>query len=281
MNIAIIGLGLIGGSIAKAFKANTNHTVFGANRSVETVNKAIEVGAIDAALDDEKLKSCDLVIIALYPERTIEWLQNNAHLISKDAIITDTCGVKKIVCEPCEEIAKQHGLTFIGAHPMAGIEKSGFDYSKPDMFNNASLILVPAEDIPEQKVQQLDEMMKLIGFGKTVITTPEEHDRMIAFTSQLAHVVSSAYVQLPCALNHVGFSAGSYRDMTRVATLNEDMWTELFMENSDMLYQQIDELIDTLKTYSELIRTKNADDLHELLKRGRLRKAAVDGKVLR
>ncbi len=281
MNIAIIGMGLMGGSFARAFKQNTDFTVYGENRSKDVLQKAKAAGAIDAPLDEEKLKSCKLILIALYPERAVEWLEKNAHLISEDAIVADTCGVKQIVCGPCDKIAKQHGFTFIGTHPMAGVEHSGFDHSKADMYNNASLIIVPMEDTPEEKVEQLKAMLLPAGFGKVVITTPEEHDRMIAFTSQLAHVVSSAYVQLPCALNHTGFSAGSYRDMTRVATLNEDMWTELFMENHEMLAAQVGELVEMLKVYERLIREKKADELHELLKRGRLRKERVDGKVLR
>ena len=281
MNAAIIGMGLMGGSFARAFKQNTDFTVYGENRSKEVLQKAMEVGAIDAPLDDEKLKSCELILIALYPERAVEWLEKNAHLIAKNAIVADTCGVKQIVCGPCDKIAKQYGFTFIGTHPMAGVEHSGFDYSKADMYKNASLIIVPMEDTPDEKIEALKAMLMPVGFGKAVISTPEEHDRMIAFTSQLAHVVSSAYVQLPCALNHTGFSAGSYRDMTRVATLNEDMWTELFMENHEMLADQISELIEILKIYEDQIRNKKADELHEILKRGRLRKEQVDGKVLR
>lgn len=281
MKAAIVGMGLIGGSFAKAFKEKTDFTVYGENRSREVLEKAMAAGAIDDVLDDEKLSQCDLVVVALYPKRLIEWLESHAKAIAKNAVIIDTCGVKQAVCAPCCEIAKKHGFTFIGAHPMAGVEHSGFDYSRGDMFEGASMILVPEKDTPEQKTKWLEDISRSLGFGKIVITTPEEHDRMIAFTSQLAHVVSSAYVQSPCALNHKGFSAGSYRDMTRVATLNEDMWTELFLDNSQTLSDQIDELVDMLKRYSEAIRSHNAPVLKEMLRNGRLIKEKADGKVLK
>lgn len=281
MKAAIVGMGLIGGSFARAFKTMTDWEVFAENRSRNVLDKAKEVGAIDGELTPEKLRECDLIIVALYPQRLIEWLERNAENISEKAVVIDTCGVKQAVCEPCWKIAKEHGFTFIGAHPMAGVEHSGFDYSKADMFRNASMILVPNEDTTNEKTEWVESVSRGLGFTKIVITTPFEHDRMIAFTSQLAHVVSSAYVQSPCALNHKGFSAGSYRDMTRVATLNEDMWTELFLDNSDTLADQVDELVEMLQKYGEAIRNKNAVVLKELLRNGRIRKEQADGKYLK
>lgn len=281
MKAAIVGMGLIGGSFARAFKAMTDWEVYAENRSRDVLKRAEEAGAIDGELTPEILSQCELIIVALYPQRLIEWLEKNAESISKNAVVTDTCGVKQAVCEPCRKIAEKHGFTFIGAHPMAGVEHSGFDHSKADMFQNASMILVPNENTPEQKVKWLESVSREVGFSKIVITTPFEHDRMIAFTSQLAHVVSSAYVQSPCALNHKGFSAGSYRDMTRVATLNEDMWTELFLDNSETLADQVDELVDMLKKYGDAIRSKNAPVLKELLRNGRIRKEQADGKYLK
>lgn len=281
MKIAVVGLGLIGGSLAKAVKARTDYTVYGENRSKATLQKAIETGAVDMALTDETLALCDIIIVALYPSLAIEWLSKHAGTISSGAIVIDTCGVKQEVCCECEKIASEYGFTFIGAHPMAGVEHSGFDYSREDMFLNASMILVPPNGVEENKVKQLEELSKQLGFGRVVITDAEEHDRMIAFTSQLAHVVSSAYVQSPCALRHQGFSAGSYRDMTRVATLNEDMWTELFLENAGPLARQTDELIERLEKFSRAIRQRDEKTLKEMLRNGRLQKSKADGKELR
>lgn len=280
MKIAVVGLGLIGGSFARAIKYKTEHTVFGADADQQVLSKARLVGAIDDTLDDDKLSQCELIVIALYPQAAIDWLNAHADHVSKNAIVIDTCGVKQAVCSGCHEIAQKHGFIFIGAHPMAGVEHSGFDYSRCDMFDNASMILVPITGTPIAEVDRLKKIILTLGFAHTVITDPAEHDRMIAYTSQLAHVVSSAYVQSPCSLNHKGFSAGSYRDMTRVATLNEEMWTELFLDNSDPLAEQVDELIARLEQYRDAIKEKDGEQICGLLRTGRERKAQADGKVL-
>ena len=149
MKAAIVGMGLIGGSFAKAFKEKTDFTVYGENRSREVLEKAMAAGAIDDVLDDEKLSQCDLVVVALYPKRLIEWLESHAKAIAKNAVIIDTCGVKQAVCAPCCEIAKKHGFTFIGAHPMAGKENWGSDAADENLFNGASLIVMK-DKLPEK-----------------------------------------------------------------------------------------------------------------------------------
>lgn len=280
MNIAVVGMGLIGGSFARTIKHKTEHTVFGADANMQALYQARLVGAIDDILDDEKLSSCEMVIIALYPQAAIDWLAANAGHIAKTAIVTDTCGVKQAVCSGCHAIAQEYGFCYIGGHPMAGVEHSGFDHSRCNMFENASIVLTPLNGVPIAEVDRLKKFMQTLGFTKTVITDPAEHDRMIAYTSQLAHVVSSAYVQSPCALGHKGFSAGSYRDMTRVATLNEDMWTELMLDNYEPLAEQLDALVERLQEFSVVIKARNKDRLHTMLRAGREQKAQADGKVL-
>ncbi|HWP51973.1 MAG TPA: prephenate dehydrogenase/arogenate dehydrogenase family protein [Clostridia bacterium] len=280
MNIAVIGMGLVGGSFARAIKYKTEHTVFGADANMQALCKARLVGAIDDILDDKKLAFCEMVIIALYPQAAIDWLAANAGQIAKTAMVTDTCGVKQAVCSGCHELALQHGFSYIGGHPMAGVEHSGFDHSRCDMFENASMVLTPMQGVSIAEVDRLKRFMLTLGFNKTVITDPAEHDRMIAYTSQLAHVVSSAYVQSPCALGHKGFSAGSYRDMTRVSTLNEYMWTELFLDNYEPLAEQLDALIERLKDFSVAIKAQDGDRLRAMLRAGREQKAKADGKVL-
>lgn len=280
MKIAIIGLGLIGGSFARTIQRHTEHVVFADDASEQIIYKAQLLGAIDERLDDEKLSECGLVIIALYPQAAIDWLSAHAQYIAKDALVIDTCGVKQAVCESCYELARKHGFTFIGAHPMAGVEHSGFDHSSHKMFDNASMILVPKTGTPIAEVDRLKKLVLSLGFGHIVITDAAEHDRMIAYTSQLAHVVSSAYVQSPCALNHKGFSAGSYRDMTRVATLNEAMWTELFLDNSAPLTEQLEELIIRLTGFKDAISKRDGAKICSLLRAGREQKAQADGKVL-
>ena len=274
--IGVIGLGLIGGSMAKALNQSTDNAVYGFDTNPEVVQRAKLVNAIEEELTPEMIPLCDLVIIALYPEATREVLTKYAGAFKKDAIVMDTCGVKGTICPVGEQLAKENGFYFIGGHPMAGLEHSGFEYARKALFSNASMILVPPTGTPIAVVDRLKKLLVSIGFTNVQITTPEEHDRMIAFTSQLAHVVASAYIKSPTAANHDGFSAGSYKDLTRVAKLNEGMWTELFLENPDNLADEIDAIIKNLQDYSDAIRGGDAETLCKLLREGRLRKEEID-----
>ena len=278
MKIAIIGLGLIGGSMAKAIKENTDHLVYGYDKNDTVVKKAKLLNAIDQVLTDNLLKECDLTIVALYPQAAVDYIRDHQGLFKKSSIVLDCCGVKQIVCSQVEPIALKQGFVFIGGHPMAGLEHSGFDHAKKALFNNASMILTPTKG-NIQDVEKVKDLFTAIGFTNLQIATPEEHDQMIAFTSQLAHVVSSAYIKSPAAMKHKGFSAGSYRDLTRVAKLNEDMWTELFLDNSDQLAREIDGISDRLKEYSTAIKRNDAETLRRLLKDGREKKAIIDGEI--
>lgn len=278
MEIAIIGLGLIGGSMAKAIKQNTNHTVYGHDLQDTVMKKAMLLKAIDEPLTPTLLSRCDLTIIALYPAASVAFAEENAHLIKKGSIVLDCCGVKELLCQQMELLAEEHGFTFIGGHPMAGLEHSGFAYAKHALFENASMVLTPTKGSIED-VKRVKDLCTEIGFTNIQIATPREHDQMIAFTSQLAHVVSSAYIKSPTALNHKGFSAGSYKDMTRVAKLNEDMWSELFLDNPEFLTAEIDEMIQHLQEYSTAIKNKDKETLTKLLKDGRVRKAKIDGEI--
>ena len=220
MEIGIVGLGLIGGSLAKAISQNTDNTVYGFDISEQVMHKAMLVDAIEQPLTDELLPQCDIVIVALYPPDAIDYVTRHADLFTKGGI----------VCEQLIPLAEEKGFLFVGGHPMAGREHSGFTYAKKSLFNNASMIFTPTKG-PIESMEKLKNLFTSIGFTNIEIATPEEHDRKIAFTSQLAHVVSNAYIKSPTAQEHMGFSAGSYKDLTRVAKLNEDMWTELFLEN--------------------------------------------------
>lgn len=277
MNIGIIGLGLIGGSMAKAIKQNTSHKVFGLDLQDTIVKKAILTGTLDAALTTELISTCDLLIVALYPQDTIDFVKTHSNIIKKDAIVLDCCGVKKVICETLEPIAKENGFIFMGGHPMAGLAHSGFTHAKKALFNNASMVLTPTKGTQIEDVQKIKLLCVSIGFTNTQISSPLEHDRVIAFTSQLAHVVSSAYIKSPSALEHKGFSAGSYKDMTRVSKLNEDMWTELFLDNSDYLTEEIDGIIERLSQYSKAIKENDRDTLCDLLRDGKERKMIIDG----
>ena len=279
MNIAVIGLGLIGGSIAKTIKKHMpQHTVLGSDINPQVVMKARLLEAIDAELTPERLSICDMVLIATWPQTAIDYVTENAGLIRKGATVIDLCGVKRAVCGPLFQVAAENGFLFVGGHPMAGIEYSGFDHASANLFQNASMILTPPQGATIQTLAELKHFFRELGFGKVVMTTPEEHDRVIGYTSQLAHVVSSAYVKSPEAMEHHGFSAGSFRDMTRVARLSPKMWTELFMFNREPLLGELDALIAHLTEYREALANADADRMHQLLQEGTERKEIVDRK---
>ena len=276
MKIGIVGLGLIGGSLARAIKANTAHTVWGTDLQRPVVYRAKLLEVIDEELTEDRVGSCDIVILAIYPRDTVEWVRTHATVIQKGAVVVDCAGVKQAVCEPCWEMAQQHGFTFIGGHPMEGMAKLGFENSRRDMFVNASMILVPHRDLDIETMKKVKDVFDAIGFTRYEIATPEKHDRIIALTSQLAHVVSSAYVKSPTAHEHRGFSAGSFRDMTRVAFLNEAMWAELFLLNREDLHREIMGLIERLQEYDDALTAGDEAKMAELLRQGREIKAELD-----
>ena len=277
MIVGIVGLGLIGGSMAKSIKNRTAHTVYGADLNAETMTMARMCGAIDAPLTAENLPECDLVLVAIRPGAAVEWVRRNAEHISKSAILVDLCGVKRTVVEAITPIAAEHGFAYIGGHPMAGRERGGFTAATDDLYVGASMILTPDARTDMQLLETLKAFFLDIGFAGLTFSTPAEHDRIIAFTSQLAHITSSAYVKSPEAQKRRGFSAGSFQDMTRVARLDEDMWTELFLDDEDFLTKELDELIGHLTDYRNALRDKDAQRLHDLLKEGRELKATAGG----
>ena len=267
MNIAVIGLGIIGGSFCKAIKKYTDHYVIGINRTPETAQKALAVGAIDEIGTQESLGKADLVILAMYPQADIEYIEKNGSYIKKGAIVTDASGIKSAICPQLKKLAQKYGFIFVGSHPMAGKEKNGFDVSDSELYKGASFIITPCG--AEQKyVDLLSDFAKSIGFGIIKITTPEEHDRMIAFTSQLPHVLACAYVLSPCCPNHKGFSAGSYRDVSRVANINSKLWSELFLENKEPLVKELDILVENITNISNAIKSENKEELTGLLEQG-------------
>ena len=277
MKVGIVGLGLIGGSMAKSIKARTSHTVYGIARSEDTLMMARMCGAIDAPLTDENLPQCDLILVAIRPGAAIEWVRSHAALISKSATLVDLCGVKRVVVDAIAPIAEQYGFSYIGGHPMAGKERGGFTSSTEDLYVGASMILTPDKRTDMQLLETLKAFFLDLGFAGLTFSDPEEHDRIIAYTSQLAHITSSAYVKSPEAQRRRGFSAGSFRDMTRVARLDEDMWTELFLDDADYLSAELDILIRHLEEYADALKARDAEKLRALLKEGRELKATAGG----
>ncbi|MBQ7628213.1 MAG: prephenate dehydrogenase [Clostridiales bacterium] len=271
--VGIEGLGLIGASFARGFKKRCREvTVLADNRTRATLDKALDEGTVDGVLDKDSIGSVDLLIVALYPEAAVRYLEEMAPLISADTIVTDVCGLKRYICKEGFRLADEYGFTFIGGHPMAGTQFSGYDNSKADMFVNASMILVPDPSKDGNsvlgKLETIKEMLGKLEFGRFVITTPENHDRMIAMTSQMAHLVSSCYVKSPGAEEAEGFTGGSFQDLTRVAYLNAGMWTELFMENQDYLLAEIEAVQKELERYRAAIAASDSEELYKLLDEG-------------
>lgn len=274
MNVAVVGLGIIGGSLAKALAKYTDHHIIGINRSPAPLQEALACGAIHEIGTAEDLKRADLIFLGTFPEVAVEFIRTNAHLIPSNCIVADTSGIKSKICPQLFKIAKEHGFVFVGMHPMAGKEKNGFSASDADLFAGASNILVPG-DASDEAVRLLTNLSKKLGFGTVRLSTPEEHDRMIAFTSQLPHALACAYVFSPSCPQHKGFSAGSYRDVSRVANINAALWSELFIENQEPLLSEIDILIENLNDIKAAIQKGNREELTALLHRGKEIKEAL------
>lgn len=268
MNILVVGLGLIGGSVCKALKKYTTHFVAGSD-----INKDIEFAALrDVAMDEAftgNYSGFDLVIMALFPDATESYLRENIGKMPKDILITDVCGIKGDFSRRLRDLAAENGLRYVGIHPMAGKEFGGYHNSSADLFQKANFIIAPHDGANERDIEILRSLSSEIGAGKIVVTSPENHDKMIAYTSQLAHIVSSAYVKSPELGLECGFSGGSFQDMTRIATMNERMWTDLFMQNRENLIFELDTLIANLNKYSEALRSADSEEMLRLIAEGR------------
>lgn len=276
MKVGILGLGLIGGSLARAY-AIAGHSVFVCEKDTSMLSFAQLSGATEGPLTEESIGQCDLILLAIYPDGSATWLENNAHLIRKDALVMDCCGIKREICRRCFPLADQYGFTFVGAHPMAGSQFSGFKYSRATLFKGAPMVLVPPRFDDMELLDRCKEALAPCEFGSFSVTTAEKHDKMIAFTSQMPHILSNAFIKSPTAREHKGFSAGSYKDLTRVAWLNAQMWGELFMENKDFVLSELDVYLENLQAYRDAVA---ADDLHRLitlLEEGKKCKEEVDG----
>lgn len=276
MKVGILGLGLIGGSLARAY-AVAGHTVYAKNRSESILSFAMLSGAVHGKLDEETIPQCDLILLAIYPAGCSQWLEENAPLIRKDTLVLDCCGIKREVCSRCFPLSEKYGFTFVGGHPMAGSQFSGFKYSRADMYKGAPMVLVPPRYDDIELLQRVKEALAPCEFGMYSVTNAEDHDKMIAFTSQMPHVLSNAFIKSPTARNHKGFSAGSYKDLTRVAWLNAPMWSELFLENRENLLFELNTYIDNLTAYRDALENRDEAALTALLEEGKRCKEEVDG----
>lgn len=263
--IVIVGLGLIGGSIAKSLKQNTEHAVFGVDVNEESLLDACSCGAIDGKAGPEDLKTADVVYLCVYPETALEFVREHGGLLKDGCVLTDACGIKKEICSGMEALGPSGNYVFVAGHPMAGKEFSGFSASDPSIFIGASYLIAPC-GAPEWAVETVEELAREMGFGRIVRTTPERHDKVIAFTSQVPHVLACAYVMSPRCREHKGFSAGSYRDVSRVANINDVLWSRLFLDNREDLVDELDELLKNIKSFRDAVAENEEEKLRKLLR---------------
>lgn len=276
MKVGILGLGLIGGSLARAYSKN-GHTVYAEEKNETILEFAQLAGIVHGKMNHATLPCCDLLLLAIYADGSAQWLQENAQYIHKNTFVIDCCGVKRDICKCGFQLADQFGFTFIGGHPMAGSHYSGFKYSRSNMFQGAPMVLVPPRFDDPMLLAQAKELLKPCNFGSFSVTTADQHDKMIAFTSQMPHIVSNAYIKSPTAKGHTGFSAGSYKDLTRVAWLNPHMWAELFLSNKENILEELTTYINNLMEYKTAIENNDEAYLVRILDEGRKRKEEVDG----
>lgn len=276
MTVGILGLGLIGGSLARAY-AKAGHKVLACEQDESIFAFSQLAGVVGGKLDLESLPQCELILLAINTGGSLSWLKENAPRIPKTALVIDCCGIKEEICKAGFALADTYGFTFIGGHPMAGSHFSGFKYSRSNLFQGAPMVLVPDKFDDPELLERAKIALEPCSFGSFSVTTAEDHDRMIAFTSQMPHIVSNAYIKSPTALSHKGFSAGSYKDLTRVAWLNPQMWAELFVNNKDNILTELDTYIHSLEAYRDAISKDDHETLIALLDEGRRRKEEVDG----
>ena len=277
MIAGIVGLGLIGGSFAKAY-AEAGWQVLGFDTDSTTLSFARLSGVVSEKLTEENIASCDIVLVCINPAAAVDYVRSMAPHIGAHGVVIDCCGNKRFVCEQLFAVAKDHGFTYLGGHPMAGNHNSGFKYARANLYHGAPMVIVPADFDDILLLDRVNALLAPAGFGRLSVTTAQKHDEMIAFTSQMAHLVSNAYIKSPTADSHKGFSAGSYKDMTRVAWLNPAMWAELFLENKDFLLSELDTFIAGLQQYRDAMAADNLSALTALLDEGRRRKEEVDGR---
>ena len=276
MNVGVLGLGLIGGSLARAY-AKVGHNVFAFDADESIFAFAELSGAVSGCLDESTIGSCELILLSIYADASATWLESHAKYISKNTLVIDCCGIKVGICERCFPLAEKYGFTFVGGHPMAGSHFSGFKYSRSNLFQGAPMVIVPPRYDDPELLQRIKDVLNPCGFKSFSVTTAEEHDKMIAFTSQMPHILSNAFIKSPTAREHSGFSAGSYKDLTRVAWLNPTMWAELFLSNKDNVLMELDFYISSLTEYKKAIQNNDSTYLIQLLDEGRKRKEEVDG----
>lgn len=262
-NIAIIGLGLIGGSYAKALRVLNPPKIYGIDINKNVIDMALDMGIIDEGYSDGNtvLKDADLVIIALYPEDTVKFIKDNIMNFKSGAVITDTCGVKQMVIDEINRYLPED-IEFVGAHPMAGKESSGFNASSEDIFKDCNYIITSCSKNSDKGLALIEKMAKAIGCRNVVYINAKEHDKIMSYTSQLPHVIAVSLMNSKIFIDEAEkFAGGSFKDSTRVADINSKLWTQLFILNSNNLISEIEKFEEALDELKEAVKSKNRDAL--------------------
>lgn len=270
MKVLVVGLGLIGGSIAKSLKKHSDSFILGCDNDSATLQDALKCKVIDFVWSEGEPCSADLTVLCMTPSAVVDFLKKNAKFLKDDSVVTDVCGIKEWVVEKCDVICSDNNLHFIGGHPMAGKERSGFKNSDENLFNRASYILTPVDTTSKKAIDTAKEFIANLNAARITVTTPQNHDRMIAFTSQMPHIIAGSYVKSPSCATRKGFSAGSFNDVSRVATVDENLWAELFMKNKEMLLPELVSMIYEMNTYKTALENNDIESLKASIRMGRI-----------
>lgn len=265
MNIGIIGLGLMGASFAKRLSPQKDKTIYGIDQNKQTIQTALELNIIkEGSTDPDKLiKKCNLIILALYPTMIKPWIVENQQYLESGTILMDISGVKTNIVEPVQAILRED-LELISIHPMCGRESRGIDFAQADIFDNANYIIVPTNKNTATAIEAAKQLGKDLRVKNISILSCEEHDRMIGFLSQLTHVIAVSLMNTHDNSHLVEYTGDSFRDLTRIATINEDLWSELFLLNKDILLDEIDQFLDATKHFRDSLEKEDIDEMKRL-----------------
>ena len=265
MNIGIIGLGLMGASFAKRLSPQKDKTIYGIDQNEQTIQTALELNIIkEGSTDPGKLiKKCNLIILALYPTMIKPWIVENQQYLESGTILMDISGVKTNIVEPVQAILRED-LELISIHPMCGRESRGIDFAQADIFDNANYIIVPTNKNTATAIEAAKQLGKDLRIKNISILSCEEHDRMIGFLSQLTHVIAISLMNTHDNSHLVEYTGDSFRDLTRIATINEDLWSELFLLNKDILLDEIDQFLDATKHFRDSLEKEDIDEMKRL-----------------
>lgn len=265
MNIGIIGLGLMGASFAKRLSPQKDKTVYGIDQNEQTIQTALELNIIkEGSTDPGKLiKECNLIILALYPTMIKPWIVENQQYLESGTILMDISGVKTNIVEPVQAILRKD-LELISIHPMCGRESRGIDFAQADIFDNANYIIVPTDKNTPKAIEAAKQLGKDLRVKNISILSCEDHDRMIGFLSQLTHVIAVSLMNTHDNSHLVEYTGDSFRDLTRIATINENLWSELFLLNKDILLDEIDQFLDATKHFRDSLEKEDIDEMKRL-----------------